>query len=577
MDNKEEKQLETFVHIEQVIKECVGANGFWQWMVILMVVLTCSATTTFEVFANSIPQVRCKMEHGHDMKLKQSYPNASFAQLRDMSTSDSRGCTRYKISNWSNFIDSLNSPQPDTNPKDYLKLEPCPYGYEYEMNEYQYPGGIVVEWDLVCDRANLVPLATYFYLIGMLLGSVIGGFMGDYLGRKTGGIVVSIIECIFGFATSFSPNYMCYVIMRSVVAGSGVARTTIFILISLEITTCRHRSTFLSMWGLFQNFLSRSILSVLAYCIPNWRWLHSAHNSPSCLFFLYFFFLPESPQWLISKGKNDLAIRVLKHGQRLNERFFGAPKINSQIKEAIFMEFERIIQKEETEMNQPLGIERTGTKALVKQKLKKFTRVFLAPYKTKKLFKTSILSTLVWTLQILTYYGLTYYAVFTRMSVYLVTALNSCMCLIATFYVLIVYRIFESRKRPLMFCYALAASVLLTCGIYNLVLNPESDYVTVVCVNVVILTLQAAMNMLFIYIPELYPAEVRSMGFGNTGGLGRIGGAFCIFLNQLDALKHGIPITIYGVLLLVQILILVFMNDIDYKFKMNVRLKKRRN
>ncbi|KAF5396798.1 hypothetical protein PHET_09319 [Paragonimus heterotremus] len=54
--------------------------------------------------------------------------------------------------------------------------------------------------------------------------------------------------------------------------------------------------------------------------------------------------------------------------------------------------------------------------------------------------------------------------------------------------------------------------------------------------------------MMFIYIPELYPPDVRALGFGTAAGIGRLGSALSTFANRLDAIYgHGVPAILYAV------------------------------
>ena len=43
-----------------------------------------------------------------------------------------------------------------------------------------------------------------------------------------------------------------------------------------------------------------------------WRWMFGSETIPAVLFFIFLFFVPESPRWLIKKGRKDEALSILK-------------------------------------------------------------------------------------------------------------------------------------------------------------------------------------------------------------------------------------------------------------------------
>lgn len=62
--------------------------------------------------------------------------------------------------------------------------------------------------------------------------------------------------------------------------------------------------------GLLLAYLTNYFL--LGTGINNWRWMFSSQAIPAFLFFFGLFFVPESPRWLVSKGNEKEALRILK-------------------------------------------------------------------------------------------------------------------------------------------------------------------------------------------------------------------------------------------------------------------------
>ncbi|KAL3313677.1 hypothetical protein Ciccas_007722 [Cichlidogyrus casuarinus] len=384
--------------------------------------------------------------------------------------------------------------------------------------------------------------------------------LGDSIGRKKAGLIVSFAETCFGILAAFSTNFATYAVFRGIVGGAGIARVSIFSLLSIETTTCEHRSVFMSMWGLIQNCLARCFTSLLAYFLTNWRWLHAVQESFSLLFLLHICLLPESPRWLISKGRSEEALAVLRHGAAINRRFFGSPRTKLDVQEQIYLSIGTRLANEEKKR----VVERTNRKFSLQEivfSAKKVMLYILSPYKTRKVAKISFLSTGIFTGQVLIYYGLLYYTRFTRMSVYLVVMIGGLMSSVATVILVLAYRLFKSRKRPLMACYATTGVLVLISGIYTMVVQPDTDLVIIICGSLATIAMQTTLNMVYVFVHELFPTDIRSVAFGNAGALGRAGGAFCIFINQLDDSYHGIPLVVYGGVVVLLLIMLCLIDD----------------
>lgn len=61
------------------------------------------------------------------------------------------------------------------------------------------------------------------------------------------------------------------------------------------------------------------LLPSAAWLFPYWRTFLRAIYAPSLFFFLYLFFIDESPRWLLTKGKKEKAIKVLQKAAHMNK------------------------------------------------------------------------------------------------------------------------------------------------------------------------------------------------------------------------------------------------------------------
>ena len=76
----------------------------------------------------------------------------------------------------------------------------------------------------------------------------------------------------------------------------------------------------------------------IAYLLPNWRIAFLAMSCPTLLFIAYIWIIPESPIWLISKGKDSEAEAILSQVAQRN----GVEMPNLELHEAKTFEFETL-------------------------------------------------------------------------------------------------------------------------------------------------------------------------------------------------------------------------------------------
>ncbi|KAA3681046.1 MFS transporter, OCT family, solute carrier family 22 (organic cation transporter), member 2 [Paragonimus westermani] len=559
------------INVDHLLRNYVGSCGLWQGITTLLIFLGNPSTPTFPVFANSVPMQRCRM----DSRLEQllNHRNLTFEQaaivVGPWSSNHTiigelyRGCRRYQrdwtselMNDWideliaENF--SLELPLP---------TESCHQGYVYRLSELQYPSSVVIEFETVCDHGWLVPMGTSVYMLGMMVGFIVGGWAGDRFGRKKTSLFMAVLEVVSTITTSLAPNYMVYIISRTVIGAANIAKLTVTNILMMEITLAHHRSCFTGLLAVGYNFVLRGAISLEAYYIPNWRWLNVFVMLPSLFCVLQLFFMVESPRWLVSQKRNVEALRALHFGYKLNHRAKSShpgemDPIAKLIDEELKKESCNIREQDmaSTSVDEPTRL----TCASLRGQL----AVVVQPLSTPSLVRVTILGILVFTCQSMVYYGLLLYARAVRDSVYLVSFLNATTTIPAIALSSVLYRVVRHRRAPLIGVYAAALVALVIGGVYTTAVQTNNDIVLTVTSNVALTCFIGTMFMVYIYMPELYPSSMRAHGFGLMAGLGRLGSVVCTFVNQMDStVKHGSPLLVYAAAAFSVIIILVFLPD----------------
>ncbi|KAL9244907.1 hypothetical protein vseg_018622 [Gypsophila vaccaria] len=172
------------------------------------------------------------------------------------------------------------------------------------------------------SNPTLEGLIVAMSLIGATVVTTCSGPVSDWLGRRPMMIISSI--CYFAGAVLmlWSPNVYVLLVARLIDGlGVGLAVTLVPLYISETAPTeirglLNTLPQFTGSGGMFLSYCMVFGMSLMES--PNWRLMLGVLLIPSVFYFaLTVFFLPESPRWLVSKGRMSEAKKVL---QRLRGR-----------------------------------------------------------------------------------------------------------------------------------------------------------------------------------------------------------------------------------------------------------------
>lgn len=159
-------------------------------------------------------------------------------------------------------------------------------------------------------------------LIGATVITTFSGAIADWLGRRPLLIISSVFYFISGLVMFWSPNVYVLLLARLLDGfGIGLAVTLVPIYIS-ETAPPEIRGLlntlpqFTGSLGMFASYCM--VFGVSLTSSPSWRLMLGVLSIPSIIYFvLAVLYLPESPRWLVSKGRMLEAKKVL---QRLRGR-----------------------------------------------------------------------------------------------------------------------------------------------------------------------------------------------------------------------------------------------------------------
>ena len=147
---------------------------------------------------------------------------------------------------------------------------------------------------------------TSFVFGGELIGSVVWGQVADRFGRRFSYLIACSLISIGGFLSGVAPSYSWLLFFRALV-GFGVGGLVVPFDLLAELMPSSHRGKFLLYIEFFWTFGSMYVNGVawLSLSRTSWRVLSYITAAPVTLAsILSYYYLPESPRYLMLKGKS---------------------------------------------------------------------------------------------------------------------------------------------------------------------------------------------------------------------------------------------------------------------------------
>ncbi|RPI98158.1 MAG: MFS transporter [Candidatus Aminicenantes bacterium] len=167
-------------------------------------------------------------------------------------------------------------------------------------------------------------------LAGCLIGALVSGALSDRFGRKRLLILAGLFFTISAVWTALAADFTVFVVFR-LIGGIGIGlASNLSPMYIAEISPAEIRGRFVSVNQLtiVIGILAAQVVNwLIARPVPagataaeilaswngqtGWRWMFGAEAVPAFLFFVLMFLVPESPRWLVKKGRPEEAGRVL--------------------------------------------------------------------------------------------------------------------------------------------------------------------------------------------------------------------------------------------------------------------------
>ncbi|CAG9130231.1 unnamed protein product [Plutella xylostella] len=399
--------------------------------------------------------------------------------------------------------------------------------YSVECNSFVYSDedSAVKDFNLACQNWKRTLIGTV-HNAGLFVSLPLTGIISDRYGRKLALSIASLMNGVFGFLRSFSLNYTMMLVLEFLEAGLGAGAYSTAFVIAMELVGPKGR--------VFGNTLINGVyvlglmtLAGLSWRLQSWRHLLQIIYAPAVLVFSYIWLLNESVRWLLSKGRNNEAIDILKKAAKMN---------NVELSEQLLYPLNDVQKTdkptEESEADQ--SKEQKGTEST-------FARVIKSRIIRKRVFVCSFL----WITCTFVYYGLSINSVSLAGNKYVNFMLVGFVEIPANIVCLLILDRY-GRKRTLVSMYVLSA---LLCISLSLV-PKDLKWLSLILYLSGKFSITVAYSSVYIYVSEVFPTSVRQSLLAVCSSLGRVGSTLAPLTPLLALYYANLPAIFFGSLAL---------------------------
>ncbi|KAI1887569.1 hypothetical protein AGOR_G00191660 [Albula goreensis] len=391
------------------------------------------------------------------------------------------------------------------------ETEGCLDGWDFSTE--RYTSTVVTEWNLVCDEAWKAPFAASVYFFGALLGLLVSGHISDRFGRKHVFFVCMALQTICTVLQASSNSWAMYCIFYFFAGVGTISKYNAAFVLGSELLNKSTRVNFSTLGiGLFFA-LGCAFLPLFAFLIREWRMLLVALGSVGFLFIPLWWFIPESPRWLLSQGRVAEAEAIIRAAAQKNR--LSAPAVIFRMEDCIRL---------------------TDNKG---EHEKLYTIFDL--FKATNMRIITIIMLIIWTVTLATFYGLS-------LSIPKMDGDPYLSCFMSGINEMVGYIIAWLATRYCSRRFALFG-MMLSCGVLLLVVQfiPQEHSTLILALMMMgKMAVSAAFCFLYPYCLELFPTVVRQMGLGLATFSGNLGSLITPYILIIGAYNEHLPNILMG-------------------------------
>ncbi|XP_061580603.1 solute carrier family 22 member 4-like [Cololabis saira] len=515
----------------QDYEEAVLFLGIWgpfQRRIFFLLCLSCvpcGYNLMSVIFLLATPSHHCHIP-AHS-NLSQGWIQASIP-VQEVGRLERSSCSRYELDAVKNLSALGPTPDPDwiqnhSAPGPGLKLEECKDGWSYST-EY-YPSTVVTEFDLVCSEQWKQPLTSFFYFLGGLCGCFVSGQISDRFGRKPVLFGSIAILSVFSITVASAPSWPIFTVLFFLLGVGQIACYIVAFVLGSEILVGSTRVLFCSLFLPFTYTFAMMLMPGAAYLVRSWRHLSLTMAVPGLACLPLWWMVPESPRWLVSRGRLLEAEMVLR-----------SAALENRVEAPLVIFSSETPEKVEIQKPEPLSC--------------------IDLLKTVNIRHVTITLWLIWFSMNLSYFGLS----FSMSSLDGNPFLNYFLITAVEFPAYIASWV-AACKLPRRFSF-ISFSLLGALALLFLQLTVNGH--PAITLSLVLLGkfgVMAGSGVLYIYTGELFPTVIRNTAMSSCAMFSRLGSAASTYLLELATVHELLPWIVVGSLSLLSVVLCIFLPE----------------
>ncbi|XP_078267185.1 organic cation/carnitine transporter 2-like [Rhinoraja longicauda] len=470
------------------------------------------------IFVGDTPAHRCLIPG--NLNLSQAWMNRTIPLVPG--TQDQyRQCSRYRLDVIRNLSEVF--PDPDLLNVSGIEEEPCLDGWEYSQD--QYTSTIVSEWDLVCDDTWKGPFTTSLYFFGVLIGSGGSGVISDRFGRKIVLFGTMAVQVLFNLLLTLSPSWKIFCLINFLRPIGDVSNYVTAFVLGSELLQKSIRVAYSTLGAGCFYAVGYMLLPFIAYFIRGWKMLILTLSLISLLYIPLWWFIPESPRWLLSKGRVKEAESIIRLMAKKNG--ITPPTV--------------LFTDDELEHLQNKQVKHVPVTQLIK---------------SRNIIVITVINLLMWMIIAIGYYGLSLNVPNLHGNDYL-----NCFLLGAIEIPANIAAMFLLWKFPRRLSHS---GILVLSGGVLLFMNLIPSNLSILSTAMVLigkLGNTCAYSMVYVYISELYPTPMRNTGVGMSSMASRCGSIISPYIVLLGIYQENLPFIVMGVLMVFSAIVVLFLPE----------------
>lgn len=478
---------------DDIISKAIGEFGKWQLMHTFLLSLF-NMPCTFHIFA---PTFHVGEKRNAWCARPETFRSASVSEWMNCTgQNETNFCTMYDVTGYN--ITTLCSANVSE-----LGVMKC--------TDWEFAGqgrSIIADFNLVCDRGGLQNFGEMMFLAGVAIGGLVSGIVSDKYGRKRTLMTSVTLQTILGILIAFSPWFLSYVILRALLGFISVSVVFSGFVLSIELVGGKWR-TVTGISYLFPVSISYVTISGIGWLLRDWRHFQLAISLPGLLYIILWWVLPESPRWLLARGRTKEVLIICEKAAKFNNK-------------QLFPNLDKQLQPE--------------TNAGPIEDVSVFD-LFRTPLMRKKTFCQFI----IWFSVYLVYYGLVLNLGNIGGNLYVNSALQGVVE-IPAIAISIYFLLKKGRRFPASFSMIISGiACVLTLPIYFI--NADLQWVMTSLTMISKFCISSSNVIMPVFAAELYPTTIRNIGVGAANVTAGIALMLVPYLWLLAEYHPSLPMT----------------------------------